>query len=168
MNPPDSLVVFALDSQHYALPLTVVERAVRMVEITPLPHAPEIVLGVVNIQGRIIPVMNIRRRFRLPERRPGVGDQLLVARTSKRAVALVVDEVRGVIECPAHGEIAPATIVPGLEYVTGVIKLADGLLFIHDLDEFLSLEEEAALAAAISEEDGADTHDTKSRSLVKE
>jgi purine-binding chemotaxis protein CheW len=152
MNPPDNLVVFTLDSSHYALRLSAVERAVRMVEITPLPHAPEIVVGVVNHQGRIIPVLNIRERFRLPERRAGVSDQLLIARTAQRTVALIVDAVRGVIESPEQGAIAPATIVPGLDYVTGVVKFADGMLFIHDLDEFLSLEEEEALEAAISTE----------------
>lgn len=157
MSPAENLVVFALDSQPYALALSTVERAVRIVEITPLPQAPEIVFGVINLEGRIIPVMNIRRRFRLPERRPGLGDQLLIARTALRTVALVVDEVRGVIECPAHAEIDPAAIVPGLEYVAGVIKLSDSLLFIHDLDVFLSIEEEKALAAAINGEEGAIT-----------
>jgi purine-binding chemotaxis protein CheW len=149
MNPPDNLVVFTLDSSHYALRLSAVERAVRMVEITPLPHAPEIVIGVINHQGRVIPVLNTRTRFRLPDRRAGVGDQLLIARTAQRTVALVVDAVHGVIESPEQGAIAAATIVPGLDYVTGVVKLADGMLFIHDLDEFLSLEEEKALGAAI-------------------
>ena len=155
MNPPDNLVVFALDTQHYAIHLSTVERAVRMVEITPLPHAPEIVLGVVNVQGRIIPVLNMRKRFRLPERRAGVHDHLLIARTPKRAVALAVDAVHGVVESPAHEAITPAAIVPGLEYVAGVVKLADGMLFIHDLDAFLSLEEEEELEAAISAEEGA-------------
>lgn len=159
MPSPNNLVIFTLDSQHYALHLTVVERAVRMVEITPLPHAPEIVLGVVNLQGRIVPVLNLRKRFHLPERTAGVGDQLLIARTSRRTVALVVDAVSGVVDHPVQETIVPATIVPGLEYVTGVVKLADGMLFIHDLDGFLSLDEEEALAAAISGEDGAVSRD---------
>jgi purine-binding chemotaxis protein CheW len=59
----NQLVVFAFDEQRYALHLSAVERIVRMVEITPLPKAPEIVLGVVNVQGRIVPIVNIRKRF---------------------------------------------------------------------------------------------------------
>lgn len=125
-----------------------------MVEVTPLPKAPEIVLGVINLRGAIVPVLNIRRRFRLPEREAGLGDQLLVARTARRTVALVVDEMRGTIVHAAQQAIAPEEIVPGLEYVSGVVKLADGMLFIHDLDAFLSLEEEEALAAAITGEKG--------------
>jgi len=73
------LIVFTLDAQRYALHLSAVERAIRMVEITPLPKAPEIVIGVVNIHGAVIPVLNIRKRFRLPEREPDLGDQLIVA-----------------------------------------------------------------------------------------
>ncbi len=145
----DRLVVFSLDECRYALPLPVVERAVRMVEITPLPKAPGIVLGVINLAGRVVPVLNIRRRFHLREREPGVCDQLLIARTPARTVALAVDAVEGVVHYSADEVIAPPAIVPGLEYLAGVIKLDDGMLFIHDLDLFLSLEEEQALARAI-------------------
>ena len=67
-NPSNHIVVFTLDEQRYALHLLAVERVVRAVEVTALPEAPEIVLGVVNVKGRIVPVINVRRRFRLPER----------------------------------------------------------------------------------------------------
>jgi len=76
------LVVFTLDEQRYALRLSAVERIVRVVEVPPLPKAPEIVLGIVNVQGRVLPVVNIRRRFRLPEREAGLRDQLILALTS--------------------------------------------------------------------------------------
>ena len=123
-----------------------------MVEISLLPKTPEIVLGVVNYQGQIIPVLNIRRRFHLTEREPGVSDQLLVVRTSRRTVALVVDKVTGVEEVSATEAIPHTSIVPGLEYLSGVVKLHDGMLFIHELDSFLSLQEEEALAAAVKPE----------------
>ena len=145
----NQLVVFTLDNHRYALHLAVVERAVRMVEITPLPKAPEIVSGVINLQGRIVPVLNIRKRFRLPERKTNLSDQLLIARTARRTVALVVDAVCGVSDHATQETVVAPTIVPGLEYVTGVVKLEDGMLFIHNLDRFLSLEEEEALETAI-------------------
>jgi len=78
------LVVFTLDDRRYGLALSAVERAVRMVDVTPLPQAPQIVLGVVNVQGRVVPVVNLRRRFRLPERDFALADQLLIARTARR------------------------------------------------------------------------------------
>lgn len=145
------LVVFTLDELCYALHLHSVERAVRMVEITPLPSAPEIVIGVVNVHGAVVPVLNIRRRFRLPEREPDLGDQLIIARTARRIVALVVDTVSDVVSLPPGELVAPETILAQLEHLEGVAKLDDGMVFIHDLDAFLSLEEEQALEAAIEE-----------------
>ncbi len=98
MNDSNQFVVFTLDGQAYALHLSVVERIVRVVEVTPLPKAPEIVLGVVNVGGKIIPVIDIRKRFRLHGREIDLSDQLVIANTLHRRVALVVDSVIGVIE----------------------------------------------------------------------
>lgn len=151
MNDLRQLVVFTLDDQRYALRLSAVERAVRMVGITPLPKAPGIVLGVINVNGRIVPVLNIRRRFRLAEREPGLSDQLIIARTARRIVALVADGVSDVIERQEREIVAPGAILPGMEHVEGVVKLDDGMIFIHDLDGFLSLGEEEALEAAIGQ-----------------
>lgn len=142
-------MLFALDDRRYGLPLSVVERVVRMVDVTPLPQAPEIVLGVVNVQGRVVPVLNLRRRFRLPERDLALTDQLVIARTARRRVALAVDATAGVLEYSARQAVGARDIVPGIEYVEGVVKLADGLVLIHDLDEFLSLDEETVLDRAV-------------------
>jgi purine-binding chemotaxis protein CheW len=145
----NQLVVFALDEQRYALHLSAVERIVKVVEVTPLPKAPEIVLGVVNLQGRIIPAVNIRKRFGLPGRDVNLSDQLIIANTSRRTVALVADSVSGVVERSANEVIAGGKILPGMEYVEGVAKLTDGMVLIHDLDRFLSLEEENKLDDAV-------------------
>ena len=149
MNESLQLVVFTLDELCYALHLPSVERAIRMIEITPLPSAPEIVFGVINLHGAVIPVLNIRKRFSLPEREPDLGDQLIIAHTARRAVALAVDTVSDVVDLPSGELVAPEMILPQLEFVEGVVKLDDGLVFIHDLDAFLSLEEEQTLQAAI-------------------
>ena len=76
----DFMVVFALDEPRYALLLSAVEKVVRAVEITPLPKAPEIVVGVINAQGRILPVLDIRKRFRLPAREMKPDDRRFSAR----------------------------------------------------------------------------------------
>jgi purine-binding chemotaxis protein CheW len=123
-----------------------------MVDLTTLPRAPEVVLGVINVQGRVLPVMNLRRRFRLPERDISLTDQLVIARTPRRPVALIVDDVSGVLEYSAEEAVRARDIVPGIEHVEGVAKLPDGLVLIQDLERFLSLEEESALDRAM--EDG--------------
>ena len=104
MNKSNQLVVFTLDDQKYALYLPVVVRVVSAVEVTPLPKAPDIVLGVINIQGKVIPVANIRKRFGLPERQIELSDQFIIANTSKSTVVLVAYTVSGVIE-PAGGKL---------------------------------------------------------------
>jgi|ERR1700677_804501 len=149
MDSLQQLVVFNLDAQRYALRLSAVERIVMVAEITPLAKAPQIVLGVLNIQGRVIPVIDIRKRFNLPARETLLSDHMIIANTGARPVALVADAVSGVI-ARRDGEIThPGKIVPGLEYVEGVVKLEDGLILIHDLETFLSLEEENALQHAM-------------------
>lgn len=156
MNSPSQLVVFSLDERYYALDLSAVERTVHMVEVTPLPRAPEIVVGVINVQGRVIPVLNIRKRLSLPERGEALSDQLLIARTERRTMALVVDAVCGVLERSEQEIIEPASVLPGIEYVKGVVKFADGMIFIHNLNDFLSLEEENALDSAIGREESTE------------
>jgi len=141
----DQIVVFILDAMRYALCLSCVERIVRVVEISALPKAPEVVLGIVNVHGEIIPVINVRKRFRLTEREPELSSHLLIARTTHRRVALAVDAVIGVVERSSENTTAGDRILPRLDYVQGVVRLEDGLVLIHDLDTFLSLEEENTL-----------------------
>jgi purine-binding chemotaxis protein CheW len=149
MNKLSPFVIFCLDNQKYALPLPDVKRVVRALEIKPLPKAPEIVLGVIRIEGQIIPVINIRKRFRLPEREIDPKDRFIIADTSKNLVALVVDDVRGVKKSKREEKVKAEKILPGIKYIEGVVKLDDDMAFIHDLGKFLSLEEEKKLDDAI-------------------
>jgi purine-binding chemotaxis protein CheW len=146
----EHIVVFVLDEPRYALLLSSVERVVRAVEITPLPKGPEIVLGIINVQGRIVPVIDVRRRFRLPEREMELDDRFIIASTPKRLVALVVDSVAGVRELADRQMVSVERSLPFAEYLKGVAKLEDNLVLIHDLDQFLSLDEEKALDAALA------------------
>jgi purine-binding chemotaxis protein CheW len=146
----DQMLVFALDEQRYALRLNSVKRIVRIPEITLLPKAPEIVLGVVNVQGKIIPVIDIRKRFRLSHRDLDISHHLVMACTSRRNVGLVVDMAIDVIERTEEDAIAAEGICPNLNYVEGVVKLDGGLILIHNLDTFLSLEEDRVLEQAMA------------------
>ena len=143
------VVAFSLADSRYGLPLPAVERIVRVVEITPLPKAPDIVLGVVNVRGRVVPVVDIRRRFCLPERGIVLTDQLVIARTTRRTVALVVDAVFGVLTYSQRNTVDVRDVLPELRYVESVVKLDGGLIFIHNLDTFLSLDEEVLLDRAV-------------------
>ncbi len=121
-----------------------------MVEISPLPKAPEIVLGVIDVGGLIVPVFDVRQRFRLPARAADPHDQILLARTALGTAALIVDEVFGVVESAPGSITPPQEIVPGLEFVSGVYRQSDGMILIHDLETFLSVEETTALDEALA------------------
>jgi purine-binding chemotaxis protein CheW len=152
---PAQIVAFSLDERRYGIDLGLVQRVVPMVAVTPLPEAPPITLGAFNLHGLVVPVLDIRRRCGLPDRPYGLSAQLLVARTSRRALAIPVDEVLGVLDVAPEEVTAPSSVLDGVERVSGIVTLADGLLFIYDLETFLSLDEEEQLARAV---DGID-HD---------
>jgi purine-binding chemotaxis protein CheW len=151
---PD-LVVFALDDQRYALALACVQRSIRVVAITLLPGAPAIVLGVIDLGGVVIPVIDVRSRFGHPPRDVRLSDHLLVATTRHRTVALLVDETTGVMEASPESLAPGGEILPGLELVAGAVKLEDGLVLIHDLERLLSLEEGTAIDRALDASAGS-------------
>ncbi|WP_328755645.1 chemotaxis protein CheW [Geomonas propionica] len=143
--------MFALDGKRYALRLDQVTRVIRAAALTPIPHAPDIVLGILDLQGEVLPVINLRKRFRLPERGIGSEDQFVVARTDRLALALHVDATEAVCE-QAEGALVPADgIITGTEFLAGVTRTPDGLVLIHDLDTLLFPDEEAQIRAALEQ-----------------
>jgi len=121
-----------------------------VVAITPLPAVPAIVLGIIDVGGVVIPVINIRNRFNRPPRDVRLSDHLIIATTGTRTVALLVDETQGVIEASSESYASADEILPGLELVHGAIKAENGLILIHDLGRLLSLETETAIDLALS------------------
>jgi len=148
MNPPARLVVFQVEDGRYAVHLAEVERVVAAVELAPLPDSPPMVLGVFNLQGRVIPALDLRRRLGLAARELGVSDQLLVVRAAGRVLALVTNRVEGIVEFAAAEVVPAADVVPELPGVEGVLRRPDGVVVIHDLARFLSVEEGLRLDAA--------------------
>jgi purine-binding chemotaxis protein CheW len=140
-------VGFALDAQRYALPLDSVSRIVRAAEITPLPLAPDVVAGALDVGGTVMPVYDLRHRLRLPPRRLGLDDQIIIARTHRRPLAMVVDRALGIIDAALIGN--NAALMRELPHLRGVLSTPDGLVLIQDLESFLSSEEDEALESAL-------------------
>jgi purine-binding chemotaxis protein CheW len=144
------IVVFTLDEQSFALPLQTVVKVIHAIEIRHLPKAPEIITGIINVNGRIIPVADIRKRIGLPVREIDPDNRLIIANTGKREVAVLVDSVSGtrdleLLKLPVAGE-----TLAFAEHIKGVVKVDDDLVLICDLDEFLSLDEEKKLDKALT------------------
>ena len=147
------IILFSLEEPRYALYLSDVVKVERAVEITPLPRAPEVVSGIINFHGEIIPVVDIRKLFRLPQRDIRLEDQFIIARTSQRLVALAVDSVKGVYDFEDHKALHAEEPLPFTEYVSGIATIEHGIVLITDLEHFLSLDEERELVQALSKDD---------------
>jgi len=145
------ILIFTLGESSFALYLSSVERVVRAVETTPLPKAPEFILGVINMQGKVIPVVDIRPCFGIPRRAVKSDDQFILAHTSRRLVALVADSVIGIHHLAAQELVTAREILPGAAYIHGLAKVEGELILLCDLDQFLSFDDEKKLEAALKE-----------------
>lgn len=154
VNENDRLVLFVIDEQKYGLPLQVVDRVLRAVEVTALPEAPRIVAGVFSLQGRPVPVVDLRRRFGLPERGIDVDDHFIVAKSSTMLVALPVDEALGLAKGLDDARVPAADVVPDLNYVESVVSAGSEMVFVLDIDTVLTDDEEHALRDHLDEAPG--------------
>lgn len=140
------LLTFKLDEQTYALAIDKVVQVVRMVAITRAPKAPDYVEGMINLRGKVIPVINLRKRFGLPSKPIELNDHLLIAETDGRVMALIVDVVSEVVSLPVSALDRPADLdSESLHYLWAVGKLGDELVLILDLDKTLTFEDQKRL-----------------------
>lgn len=142
------LLTFDVGGRRFAVAAAAVREITLAVATTPLPKAPPIVEGVIDVHGTLVPVLDIRRRFGLPPIPVAPEHHLLIAQAGRRVVALRVDHAIDLVSVNEDAIESAARVVPGVEFVAGIVKLPDGLTLIHDLDRFLSLEEAGQVAAA--------------------
>jgi purine-binding chemotaxis protein CheW len=143
------VLVFEVGGISYALPAPQVREIVRAVTIVPLPKAPRIVEGIVNVRGAVVPVLDLRARFRLPSKPLAHTDHFILAWAGSRLVAIRADRARSLVRLEADTIEDPALVTRDTQYVAGVAKLPDGLVLIHDLVAFLDDDETAALDGAM-------------------
>jgi purine-binding chemotaxis protein CheW len=152
MSTLDQMVTFTINEQRYGIPLEVVERVVRMVEITPLPTGPDFIHGVINVKGEILPVVNLRRRFSLPERPVEISDQLIIIRCATRSFVLMSDMSCEVLEFSELMQTEASGIIPDLPFLSGVVKLPNDLILLQDPEMLLSPGESKTIEEIIGSE----------------
>jgi purine-binding chemotaxis protein CheW len=133
------IVGFRIGQETFGLPIALVHEIVRPPEITNVPHAPEYVEGVMNLRGRIVPVIDLRRRFDQPAVENQRKNRVLVADVDGRAVGLVVDSASEVLKIN-EAQIEPPPNVfadKATNYVTGVAKYDGRLIILVDLKKIL-------------------------------
>jgi purine-binding chemotaxis protein CheW len=143
------MVSFVVDREEFGVEILRVQEIIRLVDITRVPHAPAFVEGVINLRGRIVPVVDLRKRFRLAARPADKDTRIIVVELVDRVVGFMVDSVREVIRVDRTLIEPPPELAMGIDahYITGVAKLEDRLLIMLDLDEVLTSDEEHALSA---------------------
>jgi len=145
-----SIVVFELDGCRYGLRSADVDSVCQNVAVTPLPEVPALVEGVIDVHGRVIPVLDLRARIGLEPRRATLQDHLILTCAGDREVALRVDRAVDLVDVDAASIQPAAALLDGGELATGIAKLPDGLVVIHDLGAFLDADQSAALARAVA------------------
>ena len=148
------LVTFRVGDELFGAPISAVQEIVRVPAITQIPQAPPFVEGVINLRGRVIPVVDMRKRL---SGAAADGDhaksRILVIEAGGRLVGVVVDEVSEVLKLSEERVEAAPPMVSGIgnQYITGVGKLDGRLLILIDIERVLTGEELAALAEATVE-----------------
>ncbi len=145
------LVVFTMAGESYALPVAHVREVLRLQTITPMPQAPGFVEGIISLRGRVIAVVDLRRRFEMPAAARTAAARIIVVRARQTFVGLIVDGVNEVVTLSASA-IQPVpettTTVASRRFLSGVARLNTGLLVILNTEELFSAEETQQLAGA--------------------
>jgi purine-binding chemotaxis protein CheW len=133
------LVGFRIGRETFGVPISLVHEIVRVPEITSVPDSADFIEGVINLRGKIISVVDLRKRFREREIASGKKNRILVVEVEGKMVGLIVDAASEVLKMPHTDIDAPPNVNDenGLNYVTGVGKLKDRLIILIDLNKIL-------------------------------
>lgn len=143
------LVSFKIGEEEFGVDILNVQEINKMVLITKVPNSPEFVEGVINLRGRIIPVIDLRTRLGLPKKVHDKDSRIIVVDLEGKTIGFIVDGVSEVLRIPVSITEAPPEIVSGInsEFIKSIGKLEDRLLILIDLQKILSIEAKQKLEA---------------------
>jgi purine-binding chemotaxis protein CheW len=144
-------LLFELSGQRFAVSLDEVVELTRACAVQALPKAPRPVLGVLNLRGAIVPVLDLRQRFELPETPLDPSNYFVFARVAARRVALRVDRILGIEWLDSVPSTQTSELAVRTEHLSGVAAVADGVVLIYDLASFLSHAEASELDGALAQ-----------------
>jgi purine-binding chemotaxis protein CheW len=143
------LVSFYLDKEEYGVEVLKVREIIRMVTITHMPNTPPYVEGIINLRGKVIPIISMRRRFGLMDAERNNQSRVIIMGVGGELLGFTVDAVSEVIRV-SSSEIQPSPSVAsggiGQEYIAGVINHGERLLVLLNLDLMFSSEEQEIFA----------------------
>ncbi len=147
------LVSFVIESEEFGVDILKVQEIIRTVEITRVPKSPDFVEGVINLRGKIVPVIDLRKRFGIGRKERDNETRIIVVELVDKVVGFLVDKVKEVIRVEKSIIEPPPELTTSISanYITGVAKLQDRLLILLDLDRVLSSEEQERLTEVEAE-----------------
>lgn len=146
------LVSFNIGNEEFGIDILKVEEIIRIISITQIPNSPEFIEGVVNLRGRVIPVINLRTRLGFEKKEFDNQTRVIVVEVSGMTLGFIVDSVREVLRIPKSITEPPPSITAGVnsEYITAVGKLENRLLILLDLERVLDLKQKEELSEVIN------------------
>jgi len=140
-------VSFNLNSEKYAVDIMYVEEIIRIVEITQVPRAPEFVEGIINIRGKVIPVVDMKKKLHLGSISVDNSTRIIITNIKNRKIGFIVDSVNEVIRIDDSliDDAPTVTMTMDSSYIKGVAKTDQGLIIIIDITKVFSSGEESQL-----------------------
>jgi len=142
-------VTFRMEGETYGLNVLTVQEVLRLVDIAPVPGAQSFVLGIINLRGNVVTVLDTRARLNLPSRAPDDQTRIMIVETRKQTIGLLVDSVAEVVEF-GEAEMEPAPNVGNEEaarFIRGVASRDNHLYILIDVDKFFGEDDGLAHAA---------------------
>ncbi len=142
------LVVFELANEQYGVDIAMVEGIIKMQQITVVPHAPSFVEGVTNLRGSVLPVIDLRKRFNLPQEETTKNSRIIHIAIDNVKVGMIVDAVSEVLRVSEDAIEPTPPIVSTVDsaFITGIAKLEGRLIILLDLGKVLSFNEQEKLS----------------------
>ena len=152
-NEADKLVTFRLGDDHFAADIFSVERVLRYTAPTSVPDMPEYIEGVIDYQGRVVPIVNLRRRFEMADVEVRNETRILILHSGGEWIGVVVDAVTAVTAFDPATVAPPPNLFRGLagEYLKGIVRMGEKLVIFLDVERLLSSTERIALDRAGTE-----------------
>jgi len=142
------LVTFRLEKEEFGINIFKVSEINRMINITKTPNSLEFVEGVINLRGKVIPVINLRQKLGLPKKEFDNTTKIIVVEILNKTISFIVDEVMEVLRIDKKIIEPPPVMLTGINsgYINGIAKLENRLLILLDIDKILDLKEQDELS----------------------
>jgi purine-binding chemotaxis protein CheW len=141
-----NVVGFQISAYYFGIDIKMVSEVLRMVEITRMPKSPAFVEGVINIRGRIVPIINLRKLFGLEQKPHTMNTEIIIGKIAEKEIGFTIDQIAEIVTVTVDDILPPdKQTVPMARYLIGMVTLTQGLMFLIDLTKILDTEKRALL-----------------------